>query len=109
MKLVVLTAVAALGAGAARAEPSDVLRAAVYRAPVGTAVAFALPGPAEPPRPAGVAKTSIDHRLGHDGLDGALGFLCGLQPSAAASGAMAATGVDPHGRFLGVKLHMSFR
>jgi hypothetical protein len=107
MKPAVLAAVLALAAGAARAETPEALRAAVYRAPAAPSVGFSLPAPPEPARPAGVAKTSIDHRFAREGLDGSLGFLCGLQP--AASGAMAATGVDPHGRFLGVKLHMSFR
>ena len=109
MKLFILAAIATLAAGAARAETPEILRAAVFRAPAASAIAVTLPARGEAPRPAGVARTSIDHRFARDGLDGSLGFLCGLQPSAAASGAMAATGVDPHGRFLGVKLHMSFR
>jgi hypothetical protein len=108
MKLIALAAAAALIAGAAHADP---LRDAAFR-PAGEAAAqavIAAPPGAEPARPAGVAKTSLDHRFERDGLDGSLGFLCGLQPPAAAGGAMAARGVDPNGRFLGVKLHMSFR
>jgi hypothetical protein len=108
MKPIVLAAAAILIAGAAHADP---LRDAAFRpsgGPAAAAVIAAPPG-SEPARPAGVAKTSLDHRFARDGLDGSLGFLCGLQPSAATTGAMAARGVDPNGRFLGVKLHMSFR
>ena len=106
MKLLVLAAALSLTAGAGSADP---LRDAAFRTNARPVAAIALPASAEPARPAGVARTSIDYRFDGDGLDGSLGFLCGLQPSAATSGAAAATGVDPHGRFLGVKLHMIFR
>src|SRR5690242_12095907 len=102
-----LAAAVALIAGAAQADP---LREAAYRDQATAAAAFAPPSQGiSAPLPAGIARTSIDHRFERQGLDGSLGFLCGLQPPAAATGAAAATGVDPHGRFLGVKLHMSFR
>jgi hypothetical protein len=109
MQSIVLATAAALIAGAAQAAPADALKAAVYRAPPAASDTLALPARSEAPRAPGVARTSLDHRFERDGLDGSLGFLCGLQPSASRGGAAEATGVDPHGRFLGVKLHMSFR
>ncbi|WP_337186944.1 hypothetical protein [Phenylobacterium sp.] len=60
-------------------------------------------------RRAGLAKTSVDRRLGDEDMTGSLGFLCGLQSGADRGGAAAARGVDPHGRFLGAKLSLSFR
>ncbi|MDZ4369962.1 MAG: hypothetical protein U1C74_00880 [Phenylobacterium sp.] len=60
-------------------------------------------------RRAGLAKTSVDRRLGDDDMTGSLGFLCGIQPGADRGGAAAARGVDPHGRFLGAKLSLAFR
>lgn len=95
--LVSLAAGVALAAGAARTEPPSPLRDAVFQRQVQT------------PRPAGVAKTSIDHSFERRGLDGSVGFLCGIQPKAVTDGAAGAYGVDPQGRFLGVKLHMTFR
>jgi hypothetical protein len=113
MKLVVLAAIGSLAAGAAQAGTAEALRAAVYRGPQPTsAVASTIVLPAldtAPSRPAGVAKTSIDHSFARRGLDGSLGFLCGLQPKPDNDGAAGAYGVDPQGRFVGVKLHMSVR
>ena len=114
MKLVILAAaVGSLVAGAAHAGTADTLRAAVYRAPQpgpAAAPAIALPAPdSASARPEGVARTSIDHSFARRGLDGSLGFLCGLQPKPDTEGAAGAYGVDPQGRFVGVKLHMSFR
>ena len=106
MKLALLAAVT-LSAGAAHAQPADPLHAAAFQDRPG-AVDLA-PAPPEPARPAGVAKTSIDHRFERKDLDGSLGFLCGLQPKSITEGAAAAYGVDPNGRFVGLKLHMSFR
>jgi hypothetical protein len=60
-------------------------------------------------RRAGIARTSVDRRLAGDDLLGSFGFLCGLQPGAGRSGAAAARGVDPTGRFLGAKLSLAFR
>lgn len=60
-------------------------------------------------RRAGLAKTSVDRRLRDEDMTGSLGFLCGLQSGADRGGAAAARGVDPHGRFLGAKLSLSFR
>lgn len=58
---------------------------------------------------AGIARTAIDRRLAGDDLTAALGFLCGIQPGADRSGAAAARGVDPSGRFVGAKLSLAFR
>ena len=56
------------------------------------------------------ARTAVDHRFaGHDNLTGALGFLCGRQPSPGDTGGASAYGVDPHGRFVGAKLSLAFR
>jgi len=84
----------------------DPLRAAVFRA---VAPAPALPDRTELPRDFGMPTTAIERRFGRDALTGSLGFLCGLQPKAMTDGAAAAYGVDPHGRFLGVKLKVSLR
>jgi hypothetical protein len=58
---------------------------------------------------AGIARTSVDRRLASEELTGSLGFLCGLQPGAPPSGAAAARGYDPAGRFVGAKLSLAFR
>ena len=58
---------------------------------------------------AGIARTAVDRRLASDELTGSLGFLCGIQPGADRSGAAAARGVDPTGRFVGAKLSLAFR
>ncbi len=57
----------------------------------------------------GIARTSIDKRLGAEDLSGSLGFLCGLEPGAGSQGAAAARGYDTSGRFLGAKLKLAFR
>ncbi len=57
---------------------------------------------------AGIARTSLERRYDED-LSGALGFICGLQPGAERSGAAAARGYDPNGRFLGAKLSLAFK
>jgi len=107
MKPALLAAAVTLCAGAAHAQPADRLSAAAFQArPAAIDMAPAAP---EPSRPVGVAKTSLDHRFARRDLDGSLGFLCGLQPKANTEGAAAAYGVDPNGRFVGLKLHMSFR
>lgn len=106
----IFTAIAALAltAGAARAEVATSLRDAVFRTPAASQPIPLKPA-AQSPLPPGVARTSIDHRFEGRPLDGSLGFLCGIQPSAVTQGAAGAYGVDPQGRFLGLKLHMTFR
>lgn len=105
-------------AGTARAGAStDALNAAVRAAPPAAAPEAAkgrvlLPdayAEAYALRSRGLARTAIDGRIDPDeDVTGALGFLCGLQPGARRSGAAAARGVDPTGRFLGAKLSLAF-
>jgi hypothetical protein len=107
MKLALLAVVVTLSAWAVQAQPADPLQTAAFQSRAGAV--DLTPASPEPVRPPGVAKTSIDHRFERKDLDGSLGFLCGLQPQANTQGAAAAYGVDPNGRFVGLKLHMSFR
>jgi hypothetical protein len=93
-------------AGAAEAAP-DPLREAVFRSPAPQAVA--LPERSEPPHDFGMPRTAVERRFGRSGVTGAAGFLCGLQPKTVTDGAAAAYGVDPHGRFVGVKLSVMLR
>jgi len=60
-------------------------------------------------RESGLARTAVEARLRDRDASLGLGFLCGRQPSAVTSGGAAAYGVDPHGRFVGAQLRMSFR
>jgi hypothetical protein len=53
-------------------------------------------------------RTAIESRLTDDAA-GAVGFLCGREPGAGRTGAAAARGVDPSGRFLGARLSLAFR
>jgi hypothetical protein len=99
-----LPVVLTLAASAAQAA-TDPLRAAVFRSPERPAAV----APARSDAPREFPKTAIEHRFGHDAVTGSAGFLCGLQPKAMTDGAAAAYGVDPHGRFLGVKLTMTLR
>jgi hypothetical protein len=97
-------------AGAAHAASPDDLKAAVFAAgaqpPARTAAITYADAP--DPRPAGIAKTSLDHTFDKRAT-GQVGFLCGLDERADAKGAMAAYGSDPHGRFVGAKLRFTFR
>ncbi|MGZ6019944.1 MAG: hypothetical protein ACXWKO_14845, partial [Phenylobacterium sp.] len=55
------------------------------------------------------ATTAVDRKFGRrDDLTGSLGLLCGRQPEHTERGGAAAYGTDPHGRFLGAKLSLSF-
>ena len=128
-----IAAIALAAAGAAQAQPLDLrpldhggastsAAAMPLSMPVGVA-AKAVPDLANPLDPtdptvlqsktletAVFAKTAIEHRFAkRDDLSGSVGFLCGLKPSAGASGAAAAYGTDPHGRFLGAKFSIAFR
>jgi hypothetical protein len=59
--------------------------------------------------PRGLAKTSVASRLDARGVVGELGFLCGRQASEGGrTGAAAARGYDPNGRFVGAKLKLTF-
>jgi hypothetical protein len=59
------------------------------------------------PRMDGIAVTSVSRQVGTNAT-GFAGFICGLQPALGHSGASAAYGDDPHGRFVGAKLSVSF-
>ena len=100
-------------AGVAQAQTAAQMRDAVFvRRAEAPQVRIALaPADAEAHalKVAGIAKTAVDRRLASDALVGSLGFLCGLQPGAERTGAAAARGVDPAGRFVGAKLRLSFR
>ena len=61
------------------------------------------------PLPAGIARTSIDHRFADDDAVGSFGYLCGLNPGQKMYGAAGAAGYDPMGKFLGAKLSVAFR
>ena len=61
------------------------------------------------PLPEGIVRTSVEKRFGlRDTTVGEAGFLCGLLPHPDTSGAAAAYGHDPDGRFVGAKLRLSF-
>ena len=106
-------------AGAAHAEsPADALRAAV----MAPKPAVSRPGVDAPNarikladpyaeayalRTAGIAKTSVSQT--DDEATGALGFLCGIQPGQKPTGAAAARGYDPAGRFLGAQLRIALK
>jgi hypothetical protein len=119
MKAVVLSAAIVLSAGAANAQVAapgvDLLAQAVVAAP---AQAGSRPLDLSRPHassryasslPAGIARTSIDHRFEDDAAVGSVGYLCGLNPGQKMSGAAGAAGYDPMGKFLGAKLSFAFR
>jgi hypothetical protein len=105
-----LFAAALAAAGSAQARPA--LEAAAFARPPADSPAVKLSlGPeaaeAYALKRAGIARTAVEHRS--DDVTGAIGFLCGRQDAAERTGAAAARGDDPHGRFLGAKLTLSFR
>jgi hypothetical protein len=108
IRLQALVLAAALAAaGTAVAEP---LKAAAPKSePDLAAAVFARKAETMPLRTPGVAKTSVDYSSPTDGVTGSLGFLCGLNPGAGRTGAAAARGYDPAGRFVGAKLSFAFR
>ena len=57
---------------------------------------------------AGIAQTAVVRNFSDHGA-AAVGFLCGLQPSAQTTGGAGVLGVDPHGRFLGAQFRVGFR
>jgi hypothetical protein len=110
-----LAAFAALAlAGAAQAAtPAPSL--AALNAAVRPGLASAIPDAATLPRPGEGAfsritmmKTAVEHRLGSDGLTGALGLLCGRQPNRDISGGAGAFDKDPEGKFVGAQLSRAF-
>ena len=54
-----------------------------------------------------IARTSLAKALGSR-QSAEAGFMCGLMPHPDTSGAAAAFGHDPHGRFVGAKLKVAF-
>ena len=121
MKALLLSAAIALSAGATRAETAtsgaDLLAQAVVAAPGAQLAGGPTLDLSRPraesryasPLPAGIAKTSVDHRFGDDDAVGSFGYLCGLNPGQKMSGAAGAAGYDPMGKFLGAKLSFAFR
>lgn len=98
-------------AGAAQAGTSSL---AALNAAVRPGLASAIPD-ATPPHPGEGAfsritmmKTAVEHRLGPDGLTGALGLLCGRQPNRDISGGAGAFDKDPEGKFVGAQLSRAF-
>ena len=115
-----LGAALALTAGAAHAQVlGSSLRDAVFRSDAKAAsatLASPIPAPAiavayaqaPPERPAGVARTAIDHSFDRK-TTASVGFLCGLDSRLDSAGGMGAFGTDPQGRFVGAKLHLALR
>jgi hypothetical protein len=112
MKVAIFLAALALPGVATAAESAILLKpAAAPTIDLARPVAAFAPTYAEapPPRIRGVARTSIDRQLDGDDVLGSLGFMCGLKPGAEKSGAAAAHGYDPTGRFVGARLKFTFR
>jgi opacity protein-like surface antigen len=123
MKAILISLAIASLAGAANAQAAsaaDILAQAIVATPRTTVAspakgsALDLSRPQAGSRyasalPAGIAKTSIDHRFDDDDAVGSLGYLCGLNPGQKMSGAAGAAGYDPMGKFLGAKLSFAFR
>jgi hypothetical protein len=110
MRAIVLAAVILATPQAARAD-ARALAEAVRPTPKAPVVALTLPPRAAEDaalRRAGIVRTAIESRLTDDAA-GAVGFLCGREPGAGRTGAAAARGVDPSGRFLGARLSLAFR
>ena len=122
--LILLSLAIAALAGSANAQPAsaaDILAQAIVAAPrdrlaspvKGSALDLTRPHAARfgqaNPLPAGIAKTSVDHRFEDDEATASLGYLCGLNPGQKMSGAAGAAGYDPMGKFLGAKLSIAFR
>jgi len=105
-------------AGAAHAESAqDALRAAVMapKAPISrpgdapnARITLAAPyAEAYALRTAGVAKTAVSAK--DDEITRSLGFLCGIQPGQKPTGAAAARGYDPSGRFIGYQMSIALK
>ncbi len=125
MKALILSLAIAASAGGAHAQSvsaADILAQAIIAptprerlaSPVaGSALDLSRPHAARfgqaNPLPAGIARTSIDHRFEDDEATASLGYLCGLNPGQKMSGAAGAAGYDPMGKFLGAKLSFAFR
>jgi hypothetical protein len=111
-------AVTLAAAQAAHAEtPADALRAAVMApkpaisrpgdAPNARITLAAPYAEAYALRTAGVAKTAVSDK--EDEITRSLGFLCGIQPGQKPTGAAAARGYDPSGRFIGYQMSIALK
>ena len=111
-RLAVFAALAVAGAAqAATPAPSLAALNAAVRPGLASAVldAAALPHPGEGAfQRITMMKTAVEHRLGPDGLTGALGLLCGRQPNRDISGGAGAFDRDPEGKFVGAQLSRAF-
>jgi hypothetical protein len=114
--LITVLAVAAAGAVRAETPAETALRDAVLARPAAShpgdapnaKVGLAAPyAEAYALRTAGVAKTAVSQT--DDDVTRSLGFLCGLQPGQKPTGAAAARGYDPNGRFIGYKLSVALK
>jgi hypothetical protein len=97
--------------GARAAAPAPALKVSLAAVQVAQAPALPLMSYSRNARalPAGTVRTSVERRFsGLDSAVGEAGFLCGLLPHPDTSGAAAAYGHDPDGRFVGAKLRLSF-
>ena len=104
--LIVLGATAVAGAAHAEA-PTRAPQPMPRLSPVHTLVTTY--GPARTFGAPDGSPTSVDHRFSSGGPTASAGFLCGLQPGASETGAAAAHGFDPQGRFVGARLRFAFR
>jgi hypothetical protein len=118
MKAVFLSAVIGLSASAAHADMATAVADRLAQAVVapsdapptrGLDLSGRPPSRYASPLPAGIARTSIDHRFDQNDATGSLGYLCGLNPGQKMTGAAGAAGYDPMGKFLGAKLSFAFR
>lgn len=108
--LIALSLAAIAGAGHAQTLVSAVPKTPAYSQakPLDLSLPGALnyAGRAPALLPRGVARTSVERQA--DGVTGSAGLLCGLKPSADTSGAAAARGYDPDGKFVGARLALRF-
>jgi hypothetical protein len=112
MRLVIAMAALCL-AGAASADPvapaavRPLLHPARAAPPAQTAPLALRRTPDVAMRPPGIAQTGIERALSSR-VSGSAGFICGRPDGPDVAGIAAARGYDPHGRFVGASLRMSF-
>jgi hypothetical protein len=111
-------AVLAVAGAAQAATPAEALNAAVMApkpavsrpgvdAPNATVRLAAPYAEAYALRTAGIAKTAVSDK--DDDITRSLGFLCGIQPGQKPTGAAAARGYDPSGRFIGYQMSIALK
>lgn len=92
--------------GEAVAQKKIALEAARMSSLSGPPMSYARQAPTRIP---GIAQTSVTARfVSRDNAAADAGLLCGLLPHPDSSGAAAAYGRDPDGKFVGAKLRLSF-